>query len=171
MVGYTDSDWAGEADGRSRAAFVFELAGAAFCWSSRKLDGAATSTTLAEYKALSEGAKEAVWLRQLLQELGQGHGPIVLRCDNKSSIQLSGSRCRLHTKTKHLKVAWHFIKDAIRDGDVVVEFVSTWQQDADMLTKAQDGPLFKANRMRIGLQPMHGQRQGLGVLIEGMLSG
>ena len=124
---------------------------------------------MAKYKALSEAAKEAVWLRQLLEEVGEKPGPIVLHCDNQSAITLSSKLSRLNQKIKHLKVAWHFIKQAVEDGDVAVQFVRSAQQDADMLTKALDGPRHKDNRQRVGPQPAHEARMGLSALFEGVL--
>ena len=154
VVGYTDSDWASEADGQSRAAYVFKLAGGAISWGSKKLEGISDSSTVAEYKALSNGAKEAIWLRQLLGELRQSTQPITLRsdedaarevnkptvlyCDNQSAIKLAKNPVQ-HQRTKHVKLAWHLIRQAIKDGDVRVEFVRTALQDADILTKALDG--------------------------------
>jgi hypothetical protein len=170
VVGYSDADWASEADAKSRAAFVFKLGGGVFGWASRKLQSISTSTTVAEYKALSEAAKEAVWLKQLLEEIGQGQDAIVLHCDNQSSIKLSCKLSRLNQKIKHLKVAWHFIKQAVEDGDVQVDFVRSAQQDADMLTKALDGPRHRDNRGRVGLQPAQDSRAGLSALFESVLS-
>ena len=160
LVGYTDSDWGNEPDGKSRAAYVFEVAGGAVSWSSKKLDGIADSTTVAEYKALSFGAKEAIWLRQLMGELGQSTQAITLCCDNQSAIKLSHNPT-MHQRTRHVKLAWHLVREAIKDGDVVVKFVRTAVQDADMLTKALDGPKHKDNRQRIGLLPKTGKRTGL----------
>jgi hypothetical protein len=150
VVGYTDSDWASEADGQSRAAYVFKLAGGAVTWASKKLESIADSTTVAEYKALSHGAKEAIWIRQLFGELKQSTPPITLRCDNQSTIKLAHNPVQ-HQRTKHVKVTWHFIRQAIKDGDVLVEFVRTASQDADMLTKALDGKRHRDNRERLGL--------------------
>jgi len=78
LVGFADSDWGNEPDGKSRAAYVFKLAGGPVSWSSKKLEGIADSTTVAEYKALSFGAKEAIWLRQLMGELGRSTQAITL---------------------------------------------------------------------------------------------
>jgi len=70
ITGYTDSDWAGDKDDRkSTSGYVFLLGGAAISWKSRKQDVVATSSTEAEYVALTEAAKESVWLRRLLIEL------------------------------------------------------------------------------------------------------
>ena len=139
MVGYTDSDHAGDADVKSRAAYLFKAAGAAISWSTKKLGGVADSTTVAEYKALTMGAKEAISLRQLLGELGMPTPPITLYCDNKSARNLTVNPI-MHQRTKHVKIAWHFIREAVKDGDVQVRFVGTALQDADFLTKALDGP-------------------------------
>ena len=169
VVGYSDADWASEADAKSRAAYVFTLGGGAFGWASRKLQCVSTSTTVAEYKALSEAAKEAVWLRQLLEEIGQGQKTIILHCDNQSAIKLSCKLSKLNQKIKHLKVAWHFIKQAVDDGHVQLQFVRSSLQDADMLTKALDGPRHRDNRERVGLQPAHEAKAGLSALLEGVL--
>jgi hypothetical protein len=172
VVGFTDSDWAGDAsDCRSQAGFVFELAGGAVCWASKKLQGIATSSTVAEYKALSEGAKEATWLRQLLEELGEAPGPIALHCDNESALKLATKRCRLQQRTKHLRIAWHFVKVAVKDGEVQVKGVRTGQQDADMLMKALDVPKLKANRARVGMQPRTESTVGLSALLQGIIFG
>jgi hypothetical protein len=172
VVGFTDSDWASdERDSLSRAAFVFKLAGGAFDWCSRKLPGVSTSSTVAEYKALSEGAKEATWIRQLLEELGYPTGPIAVFCDNEAAVKLANKRSKLNQKVKHLRISWHFIKNAIADGEVQVQGVRTGQQDADMLTKSLDGPKFKDNRERVGVRPATAQRLGLGALVQGILSG
>ena len=76
VVGYTDSDWAGEPNGESRAAYVFMAAGAALSWYSKKLGSIGASTAEAEYKALSQGTKEAIWFRRLLESLHMPSSPI-----------------------------------------------------------------------------------------------
>jgi hypothetical protein len=122
-------------------------------WSSRKLAGIATSSTIAEYKSLSEAAKEAVWLRQLLGEIMQQHTPpLMLLCDNQSAIKISLQQEKVSARTKHLKVSWHYVRNALEEGEVKVDYVPTRLQDADLLTKAQDGPRLRLNRTRIGLQ-------------------
>ena len=90
-----------------------------------KLEGVAPSTTEAEYKALTEGAKEAIWLKKLYRELGVGNGrPIQLHVDNQSAISLAHNPV-MHQRTKHIKIYYHFIRDAIQEGDVNVSFVRT----------------------------------------------
>jgi len=151
VVGYTDSDFGSEADGRSRAGYVFKVGGGAVSWYSKKLEGVANSTAEEEYNALSEGAKEAIWLKRLMGELHVGDGgAIPLFCDNESAIALAHNPV-LHQRTKHIHVAWHFVRDAVRQQEVVVESVRSHLQDADMLTKALPGLVLNANLERIGM--------------------
>ena len=71
IIGYFDADWAGDMqDRRSTSGNVFLLGGGAITWSSRKQSSVALSTVEAEYMALSVANQEAVWLRQLQDELG-----------------------------------------------------------------------------------------------------
>ena len=152
IQGYTDADFGSEADGRSRAAYVFKVGGGAVSWQSKKLEGGAPSTTEAEYKALTEGAKEATWLKRLYGELGVGNGgPIHLHVDNQSAISLAHNPV-MHQRTKHIKIYYHFIRDVIQEGDVNVSFVRTHLQDADFLTKALPRALHYANMERVGLR-------------------
>lgn len=152
VVGWTDSSWGEEADACSRAAYVFEAAGGAITWYSKKQNTMADSSCIAEYKALSIGCKEAIWLRQLLGELRQSTAPIPVWCDSTAAGSLAKNPVE-HAKTKHVKMAWHVVRWALAEGDVSVKYVKTDFQTADMLTKAQDGPAFKANRDRLGLAP------------------
>ncbi|CAI7906854.1 unnamed protein product [Closterium sp. NIES-54] len=114
VVGYTDSDWGGETDGKSCSAYIFKLGGGAISWYSKKQDSVAASVSEDEYTALSEGAKEAIWLRSLLAEMHVGDGgAIPLLCDNEAAVSLSHNPV-LHQRTKQIKVAWHFVRDAVR---------------------------------------------------------
>ncbi|CAI7791427.1 unnamed protein product [Closterium sp. NIES-54] len=153
-VRYTDSDWGGEADGKSRSAYIFNLGGGAISWYSKRQDSVACSTIEAEYKALSEGAKEAIWLRSLLAEMHLGNGgAIPLLCDIDSAVSLAHNPV-LHQHTKHIKVAWHFVQDAMRQQEAKVHLVRSHLQDADMLTKALPSLPLHKNLERIGMRVM-----------------
>jgi len=93
---YTDSDWGSEDDGLSRAGWTAKLAGGCISWYSKKLQLTATSSTEAEYKALSEGAKEAMWLRNIMGELGIQLKPVKLYCDNQSAVKISKNPVQHH---------------------------------------------------------------------------
>ncbi|KAE8712235.1 hypothetical protein F3Y22_tig00110259pilonHSYRG00008 [Hibiscus syriacus] len=90
VVGYVDSDYAGDLDNRrSTTGYVFTLGRGLICWKSTVQSVVALSTTEAEYMAAAEAAKEALWLTGLVKELGEGVG-----CSARwSSAALRQSKC------------------------------------------------------------------------------
>ena len=136
--------------GLSRAAWVAKLAGAAITWYSKKLTLTATSSAEAEYKALSEGAKEAMWAKNVFEELRLPIKPIRMHCDNTSAMQMSKNPVQ-HHKSRHFKLAWHYVRQLQEAGELEVEYVKTALQDADILTKALSASLHKTACARIGL--------------------
>eukprot|EP00253_Pinus_taeda_P002137 PITA_02137 len=90
LVGFTDSDWAGDPrDRKSIAGYVFTLGSGPITWACKKQDAISLSSAEVEYRGAVEASKEALWLRQILSEFGfeQQH-PTTLWCDNQSAIQL-----------------------------------------------------------------------------------
>uniref|UniRef100_A0A2N9G8M7 CCHC-type domain-containing protein n=1 Tax=Fagus sylvatica TaxID=28930 RepID=A0A2N9G8M7_FAGSY len=89
VVGYVDADYAGEVDDRrSTTGYVFTLSGGPICWKSTLQSIVAMSTTEAEYMAVAEAAKEALWLKGLVKELGLNQGGVQMHCDSQSAIYL-----------------------------------------------------------------------------------
>ncbi|KAL8118599.1 hypothetical protein AgCh_016205 [Apium graveolens] len=89
IEGYTDSSFQSESDSKSMSGYMFTLNGGAISWKSSKQSTTADSTAEAEYIAASEAAKEAVWMRKFVSELGvvpSVEEPIVLYCDNNAAI-------------------------------------------------------------------------------------
>eukprot|EP00253_Pinus_taeda_P003370 PITA_03370 len=88
LVGFTDSDWAGDPDDRkSTAGYVFTLGSGPITWACKKQAAISLSSAEAEYRGSIEASKQALWLRQILSELGfQQQHPITLWCDNQSAI-------------------------------------------------------------------------------------
>uniref|UniRef100_A0A2N9J5Y1 CCHC-type domain-containing protein n=1 Tax=Fagus sylvatica TaxID=28930 RepID=A0A2N9J5Y1_FAGSY len=90
VVGYVDVDYAGEVDDRrSTTGYVFTLSGGPICWKSTLQSIVAMSTTEAEYMAVAEAAKEALWLKGLVKELGLNQGGVQMHCDSQSAIYLA----------------------------------------------------------------------------------
>ena len=151
LKGASDSSHANELDGRSRGAYLFKAFGAAVSWQSKKMQGVSTSSTEAEYKCMTEAAKEAIWLQRLLEEMGlRSRGPVTITADNQSAIKLAHNPV-LHQKTKHIELYWHFIRETVEKGYVKLEFVRSKDQEADALTKAVVGAQFRLARARFGL--------------------
>ena len=93
------------------------------------------STTEAEYIAASEGVKEATWLRGLVIELGVQQDTTVVYFDSQSAIHLTKNDA-YHSRTKHISVKYHYVRDTVAAGDIVVKKVHTSENPADMLTKS-----------------------------------
>ena len=87
MYGFSDADWAGDADDRrSTSEYVFKFANSTVSWCSKKQATVTKSTTKAEYVALSQATQEAIYLRKLLADLGcKADSPIVLKEDNQGT--------------------------------------------------------------------------------------
>ena len=140
LSGYTDSDYAGDKlQRKSTSGFVFFLNDAVISWSSQKQPVVAVSSTEAEYVALAAGAREAIWLRKFLQELGYTQPePTEILVDNQSAIKLAQNP-EFHQRSKHIDVRFHFTRSLIEAKEIQVQYVPTEVQLADILTK----PLLK----------------------------
>ena len=135
LVGYTDSDMAGNKDNmKSTSGYLMTFAGGAVSWQSRLQKCVALSTTEAEYVAATEACKELLWLKRFLQELGFKQQCYVVLCDNQSAIHLA-KNSMFHKRTKHIDVRYHWIRDAIEDGLFELDKVHTDDNGSDMLTK------------------------------------
>ena len=110
IVGWTDSDWAGDIDSRcSVGGFVFDVAGGCVSWSSKKQVSVATSSVEAEYVTLANATKEAVWLRTLLKEVGYSQSQAtIVHADNQGTIALAQNPIS-HSRAKHIDIRFHFI--------------------------------------------------------------
>ena len=141
LIGYSDADWAANlADRRSVSGYTFQLAQGTISWSSKKQPTVALSTMEAEYIALAHAAKEALWLRALLTELGYGtDAPTPLITDNQSAIDFSYNT-QFHARSKHIDIRHHFTRERIEAGDIDIEHCASQDNCADMLTKALPKP-------------------------------
>ncbi|CAI7832326.1 unnamed protein product [Closterium sp. NIES-54] len=101
---YTDASFNSvKADGTSIGGYVCLFGGGAVSWRSKKQNEVGLSSCETEYMALHHGAKEVVWLRRLLEEIGVCQKePTVIFCDNESAVKLSKNAC-LHGLTKHIR--------------------------------------------------------------------
>ena len=104
---------------------MFSLGNAAITWSSKKQPIVALSSTEAEYRGAAVVACEVAWLEMLLADLGiQVQVPVVIFCDNLSSIQLARNPV-VHARTTHIEVHYHFIRERVSDGDIDLTYVRT----------------------------------------------
>lgn len=144
LVGYSDADFAECPDSRrSTSGHVYLMAGGAIVWGSKRQGMVTLSTTEAEYVALTEAAKTGIWLRRLLGDvdMGQGGGmAAVLILEDNHGAALLAIHGGFHQRTKHIDVKWHYIRERVVAGEIVVRPTGTEQMVADVLTKGLGKP-------------------------------
>lgn len=155
--GYSDAAFADAADRKSTSGYVFKLAGGTISHKSGKQSILTTSTTEAEYVAMTYAAKEATWLRRLLQDLNYGGSdllPVRLFGDNLPSINLTKSDAH-HSRTKHIDLYYHYIREEVQAGRIQLQHVPTQDMVADGLTKPLHAPAMQRFIKQLGLVPCH----------------
>ncbi|GKF40868.1 hypothetical protein Tco_0124210, partial [Tanacetum coccineum] len=103
-------------------------------WSSKKQDCTAMSTVEAEYVSLSACCAQVIWMRTQLLDYGYKYNWILIYYDSKSAIAISCNPVK-HSKTKHIDIRYHFIKEHVEKGTVEIYFVGTKYQLADLFPK------------------------------------
>lgn len=143
VIGYVDSDFAGDLDKRrSFTGYIFTIGGCAISWKATLQTIVALSTIEAEYMAITEACKEAIWLQGLFSELSKDLQISILFCDSQSAIFLTKDQI-FHERTKHIDIRYHFVRDIIARGDIVVSKISTHNNPADMMMKSLPITKFK----------------------------
>ena len=153
LVGYSDSDWAGDqVTRRSTSGYIFQFGNSTISWSSRRQATVAKSSTEAEYVALSMAAQEAIWLRRLLKDIGVGvdHATTIHE-DNQGAIQLSRNP-KHHNRTKHVDVSFHFTRERIITKEIDVCYVPTDHNLSDIMTKGLARVSYQKFRDLLGVQ-------------------
>ena len=151
VLGCTDADYSADMDKRrSTSGYVFIFTGGAVFWRSCLQNCTSMSTTEAEYIVASETWKEAIWLAQLVGDLGNFVEVPTLHCDSQSAIMLAKNPV-FHAKTKHIAVKYHFIRDVLQDKLMELVKVHTDDNPADLLTKGLASKRFAHGRTLMGV--------------------
>ncbi|PKA55642.1 Retrovirus-related Pol polyprotein from transposon TNT 1-94 [Apostasia shenzhenica] len=135
LILYSDADFAGcKVDRKSTSGTCQFFDNALVYWSSRKQNSIALSTTEAEYVAADSCCAQLLWLKHQLLDYDIDSSHIPIKCDNTSSICLTKNPIH-HSRTKHIEIRHHFIRDYVEKGDISLEYVPTSLQLADIFTK------------------------------------
>jgi hypothetical protein len=110
-------------------------------WSSKKQTSTALSITKVEYVVAGQCCAQLLWMRQTLQDFGYNLSKVPLLCDNESAIHLEDNSVE-HSRTKHIDIRHHFLRDHQQRGDIDVCHISTENQLADIFTKPLDEKRF-----------------------------
>uniref|UniRef100_A0A2N9IFB3 AP2/ERF domain-containing protein n=1 Tax=Fagus sylvatica TaxID=28930 RepID=A0A2N9IFB3_FAGSY len=150
LQAYADADWAGDpVDRRSTSGNIVFHGSTPITWVSKKQNTVSRSSTEAEYRSLASTTAELFWIRMVLKDLGIFlPNPPILWCDNLSALALASNPV-FHARTKHIEVDYHFVREKVLRRDVVVKFVSTSDQLADILTKYLPSPGFTRLRDKL----------------------
>nr|GEX03524.1 retrotransposon protein, putative, unclassified [Tanacetum cinerariifolium] len=122
-------------------------------WSLKKQDCTTLSTAEAEYVSLSACCAQVLWMRTQLTDYGFHFNKILIYCDLKSAIAISCNSVQ-HSRTKHITVRYHFIKEHVEKGTIELYFVKTNYQLADIFTKALPTDRFNYLVCRLGMRSL-----------------
>lgn len=140
--GYSDGSFADDPKTRkSTYGYVFTMAGGPVAWKSKPQNRVGTSTAEVEYVAMSESGKQAMWMSSWLKDVEiYEDGPIPLNCDNNAAICVANGTTGGHTRMKQIDTRHHWIQDSIRHKDIVVKFIPSSENVADIFTKSLGRP-------------------------------
>ena len=152
LHGFTDADWAGSpTDRKTTSGGIFSIGSTTVSWYIRKQISVALNSAEAKYMAASLAACEAIWMRKILVGLFGSHlDPTVIYYDNKSCIKLLVNPV-FHDRYKHIDIWYHHIKDCVQRKIMLLSYIPTEDQDADILMKALPRRKFEYHRDRIGV--------------------
>jgi hypothetical protein len=143
LIGYSDSDYAGcQLDRKSTSGGCQLLGGKLTSWTSKKQNTVSTSTAEAEYVSAASCCAQVLWMKNQLADYGMSYSKVPIFCDNTSAIAISQNPV-LHSRTKHIDIRYHFIRDHVMKGDIELHFIPTDEQLADIFTKPLDETRFK----------------------------
>ena len=154
IVGYSDSDYAGD-DRKSTSGYIFTLAQGAISWkSSKQTIVTASSTMYAEFIACYEASGQVNWLKKFilsLEVVDSIDKPLKLYCDNEPAV-LYAHNNKSSNAAKHIDIKYYVVKDKIRDHVISLEHISTEKMLADPLTKGLPPNVFREHVAGMGLR-------------------
>lgn len=154
VIGFSDNNHARDLK-RSTGGMAFYLNDSLVTWNSQKQKCVALSSCEAEFMAANMATCQGVWFRRLVKEItGEKIGPVTIFIDNKSALELVKHPV-FHGRSKHIDTRFHFIRECIERGDVVVKHIAGHEQRADVFTKPLARILFKEMRQKLGMKSLN----------------
>ncbi|GJX71411.1 retrovirus-related pol polyprotein from transposon TNT 1-94 [Tanacetum coccineum] len=148
---YADFDHVGDYVIRKSTSGVCTFVGCYLTsWMSKKQTAIAISTTEAEYVSVGKACQQALWMKQALVYYEVKLNDVLVLCDNKGAIDLSKNPV-LHSRTKHIEIRHHFLRDNVQKGNISIEKVASEDNIADIITKPLKREPFNLLRLGLGL--------------------
>ena len=138
-------------DRKSTSGGAFYLGKSLVVWLSKKETCISLSTIEAEYIAAATCCTQVMWMKQTLQDMKVSIiEPISIKCDNTSAISISINLV-LHSKTKHIPIKYHFLREQVAEKIVKMEYVPTEEKTTDIFTKPLAKEPFEYLRDKLGV--------------------
>ena len=135
LEGFSDSDYGNCIDTRrSVFGYIFRLGDATICWRSQKQKSVSTSTTEAEYVALSKAAKHFQWIKIALKDLRLSKTDSAVLCDNTSTLDIAENH-RISDRSKHIDIHYHRVRELVYTKKLTLLYVPSAENLADICTK------------------------------------
>lgn len=152
LASYTDADWAGDhTSAKSTSGGLILFNGTPIHWSSRLQDIVTQSTKEAEVVAANEVARQVIWYRKILSQIGPVSAPTKLFCDNKQAVDYAVRDVELN-RTKHLHVKYEYIREQMNvQRTIEVQWIPGEMQLADIFTKLHKAPTVQRVREALNL--------------------
>jgi hypothetical protein len=138
---FSEADFAGcRLDRKSTSGTCQFLGSSLVSWPSHKQSSVSQSTTEAEYVAAASCCSQLLWITYTISDFGEEYTHVPLQCDGTSAISVAKNPM-LHSKTKHIEVRYHFLRDNVEKGKITLIHVPTHDQLADIFAKRLDKQL------------------------------
>ena len=142
LIGFSDADFAGcWVERKSTSGTCHFLGHLLVSWHRKKQNSIALSTTEAKYIATGLCCAQILWMKQTLSDFDLSFEDVPIKCDNTSAINISKNHIQ-HSRTNHIEIRHHFLRDHAQKGDIKLEFVSTKDQLINIFTKPLSEELF-----------------------------
>ena len=153
FVCYTDTDWAGDCNGRrSTEGYCIFINSSLICWRSSLQKS--VSLYSAEYMGLSRAIQEVLWIKGLLEEMNamEMKDPFTVLCDNQAAVQIASNPSDGKGGTKHIDIRYHFCKEHVMKKTIDLQYVRSEENIADVYTKALGRTKFEYFVEKLGLK-------------------
>jgi hypothetical protein len=151
LIGYSDADWAGCKINRKRTSGTCQFLGRSLVsWASKKQNSVTLSTVEAEYIVAGHCCAQLLWMRQTLRDYSYKLTKVPLLCDNESAICMADNPVE-HSRTKHIAIRYHFLRDHQHKGDIEIAYINTKEQLANIFTKPLDEQTFNKLRHELNI--------------------
>jgi hypothetical protein len=151
LIGYSDADWAGcKIEIKSTSGTCQFLGRSLVSWASKKQNLVALSTAEVEYIAADHCCAQLLWMRQTLRDYGYKLSKVPLLCDNESAIRMADNPVE-YSRTKHIDIWYHFLRDHQQKGDIEIAYVNTHNQLDYIFTKPLDEKTFSKLRNELNI--------------------